>query len=1214
MGADSASSLPDAVRGGLWSFVDSINAAKERMRLQCPGPYENLHRESKTTLPTMHMVDGAKFDISSVLSPAFQVTHSFTWGAAQYPPAYNFSVGLQQRKYLLYGSVDHDGGLQARGNYMWTLPPLTDALEAVIPPLEKPDGAMDRPEDIGAPQQPPTPQVPPPVNKLSNATKFQAQLTSQPGQSMVQLEHEYVGETFSLSVKAINPNPIDAPPANWGPTVSSSIPPSTLTGIFTVSALQSVSESLAVGGELVSQRPSPDINESSYSLALRWAPPASVLPPPSSLFAGMPSPYMPVNPKDPTQVFATTYSVSTGILHASYWRRLNQRLEVATECQMLLTGAKPERGLAEGRREGVMSAGFKLETLFATIRGGIDSHGKVSTIVEERMAPGLSFQLCGEMDYSKGHGGSGKVDELGMPTPKRRKTNLRTGVEGGRQTGIPLVGSVDVAESENYVEYRIFPPEDAAASNYADGPTSQVELSFLILSHITRWTDDYIWHKDAFNLRVVEDDQETNQPYLFGRVRFADCIDDEWFVVFLLREISKAFKDTVISVMDNDGQFLLIEAAHFIPSWLDPSNADNRIFIADGRLRLIPLPTSPADIAILPSGYLIPLYRALRVIRLHPAMTLAPKDVEGAAFKRFADYPEKLTSATVHRSKCYVPRDVARILAVDPTLVAPAVEAFYNRDPLQLKVCQKMARFPPSTSVKTTVKFTRTLYAQLVGQRFHAPTPFMATRDAMVGSDKAEMDAFELGMKLACGFEMLAKDGRATEITSGVETPETHSWDTDWRWISFNERLARLGYYKNEMKGSKLYKTLEATAKIQFLKASEKDVGDGEVLSAVESNPVHRLFAALRVAPDADEDIVSDAQTDSDAWMTLDASGLEESLRRSGYDDAEGVKLEDLEDIEGEGERKPVEGEDEQMGSDVDQNEVENLNRVARDFEAFVAKESDVDGVLFPDEMSEGGSADEDLAEQLNDEVIENAVEDQTKPVSLDAEQFLAAMTKLLQMDESVLAPLSSTGDKELLKGKHTTPKAAPNEFNPHDFLRPPTKFTVMEDEPNDEMMSVLRANRGGLQAAESDSEDEAEMEKEWERRLRPRASSVEQGTTHDALDQGGAQGGGMAADADDDEMDMSLEEYMCAMDQELAGTKVGASFKGGRQGSARGAGAENEAAADLAEEDQAPVDVDYNLVRNLLQSFSAQEGMPGPASNILGRLGLSLPRDAENV
>ena len=39
-------------------------------------------------------------------------------------------------------------------------------------------------------------------------------------------------------------------------------------------------------------------------------------------------------------------------------------------------------------------------------------------------------------------------------------------------------------------------------------------------------------------------------------------------------------------------------------------------------------------------------------------------------------------------------------------------------------------------------------------------------------------------------------------------------------------------------------------------------------------------------------------------------------------------------------------------------------------------------------------------------------------------------------------------------------------------------------------------------------------------------------------------------------------------------------------------------------------VDIDYNLAKNILESFKSQAGMAGPAGNLLGLMGMSLPRD----
>ncbi|KAJ3044665.1 translocase of outer mitochondrial membrane [Rhizophlyctis rosea] len=120
----------------------------------------------------------------------------------------------------------------------------------------------------------------------------------------------------------------------------------------------------------------------------------------------MQSPFPPVNPRDPTQVFTTTFAPASGLLHTTYWRRLNQRLEVCAELQALIS--KGGR-MGDGRREGIATVGFKLDTIAATIRGQVDSQGRLSATVEERIAPGIALQLAGEIDYGKGGGGQGRV-------------------------------------------------------------------------------------------------------------------------------------------------------------------------------------------------------------------------------------------------------------------------------------------------------------------------------------------------------------------------------------------------------------------------------------------------------------------------------------------------------------------------------------------------------------------------------------------------------------------------------------------------------------------------------------------------------------------------------------------------------------------------------------------------------------------------------------
>lgn len=120
------------------------------------------------------------------------------------------------------------------------------------------------------------------------------------------------------------------------------------------------------------------------------------------------------------------------------------------------------------------------------------------------------------------------------------------------------------------------------------------------------------------------------------------------------------------------------------------------------------------------------------------------------------------------------------------------------------------------------------------------------------------------------------------------------------------------------------------------------------------------------------------------------------------------------------------------------------------------------------------------------------------------------------------------------------------------------------------------------------------------------------------------------ATDSDDEEGDVSDTEFMTeydrALQHELRGTKIAESFErvpGASAEQPSEEGGDNSQADDTTEEQgiggdmngsddegMRPVDVDLNLISSLLESFSSQQGMPGPASNLAGLLGLELPHD----
>jgi len=69
-------------------------------------------------------------------------------------------------------------------------------------------------------------------------------------------------------------------------------------------------------------------------------------------------------------------------------------------------------------------------------------------------------------------------------------------------------------------------------------------LATLIDSFVKEVLPNHIWNRDAFEVKVVRNKglsvgRDDGDWELEGRMRVGDCVDDEWCVVWLLREISK---------------------------------------------------------------------------------------------------------------------------------------------------------------------------------------------------------------------------------------------------------------------------------------------------------------------------------------------------------------------------------------------------------------------------------------------------------------------------------------------------------------------------------------------------------------------------------------------------------------------------------------------------------------------------------------------------
>ncbi|KAG0473473.1 hypothetical protein HPP92_015330 [Vanilla planifolia] len=152
----------------------------------------------------------------------------------------------------------------------------------------------------------------------------------------------------------------------------------------------------------------------------------------------------------------------------------------------------------------------------------------------------------------------------------------------------------------------------------------------------------------------------------------------------------------------------------------------------------------------------------------------------------------------MHRVVVRVPLPVAQVLKHEPCLISLAVEGFYNRDLDSMKHASRMDKFLRLNGtggaleiVRISVQMTRIMYAQLVQQRFQAPRcyPMPGREEGSVVYKEAE-----LGMKIACGFEMMYQERK----TAGNEGKGS-------TWEAFRESLDRSGCFDGLIPGSKEY-------------------------------------------------------------------------------------------------------------------------------------------------------------------------------------------------------------------------------------------------------------------------------------------------------------------------------------------------------------------------------------------------------------------------
>ncbi|CCX32939.1 SGT1 protein-domain-containing protein [Pyronema domesticum] len=309
--------------------------------------------------------------------------------------------------------------------------------------------------------------------------------------------------------------------------------------------------------------------------------------------------------------------------------------------------------------------------------------------------------------------------------------------------------------STDTLTYQLFLLPSASEASALESSLTTLKTS--IESLVQEWVSstNYVFQRSPFSISLISSTPGL-PAHLSGSLPYGDSIDDLWFISSLLVSITKTHPSIYLRLTDTDGEFLLIEAAHALPRWLTPEVSENRVWINDGKLYIIPL--------VKGGKRELSLSEAVEFLsQCTPESLLRDKNIEKEAMERMKGYPAKAATQR-HRARVIVPRAVAGLLRERPDAVAAAVESFYIRDPISLQAVKKKEKMVPWVDpVEVTVGFTKVLWAQMKGQIWEAP------RGSGYPVASPENGKLDVGVKLTAGFEMLLARENDVLLESGRE-------------------------------------------------------------------------------------------------------------------------------------------------------------------------------------------------------------------------------------------------------------------------------------------------------------------------------------------------------------------------------------------------------------------------------------------------------------
>lgn len=256
----------------------------------------------------------------------------------------------------------------------------------------------------------------------------------------------------------------------------------------------------------------------------------------------------------------------------------------------------------------------------------------------------------------------------------------------------------------------------------------------------------------------------------------------------------------------------------------------------------------------------ITINEALCQIREQSSQTLASPEIQNSIKSKLSGYPHKIKDS-LHRSNLFVPASIAAILKYRPNLIASAVQAFCNRDPVDIKACRAMKYFPPENRVMSQVTFTKCLYAMMSHSKY---VPDRRTGWNLPSVNSPQYKSNILGVKVACGFEILISQAKPS-----------NDIDSDKSWQSFVKNLQDKGYFKDLLERSVEYNNLLNKAKEYYI--NQRDT--------MQYSPAigQEILELTKTIEFNAEDLKNEGENlpteDDDSWLNISPEELDKMLQ-----------------------------------------------------------------------------------------------------------------------------------------------------------------------------------------------------------------------------------------------------------------------------------------------------------------------------------------------